>query len=316
MMRGKRVLWRLWPKSWRKGVSCRTSPENIESFQIEGGIFGAVFGDYMGHPFLYTGMNSINFKHRPEICSPGNCSIFLLSTAVSLTCGMSYLDVLSVWDALILPSPGGGAGLSDWISSGGERRIDGNMGMFSVVGLAAASVFSTEEDALLWVDSFCSQFTDDREILILIKIVLVAGLCLKNGEGRSRMRSVVENGFGIEIPAQKEIWMSGGLEVGARGIDYVRAAISCVVAAEGYESAVRYAISLGGNAQLTATLAGGLYGFLGNVPKELLKDFMERVGDRSTLIGGALVACPPYSVIEGHKPLPVCPGGVASALAV
>ncbi|GCD54181.1 hypothetical protein [Acetobacter pasteurianus] len=314
----------LWLKNLQKGITsllprsgCGLKEGILQREPVCMPVLGGVIGDYVAHPFLYTGMNSTSFIYRPEKCSPGNCSIFLLSTAISILSGLPYRDVLADWSDLLLPSPEGGGAMAGWLLRPSPIKGHGQLGMLSVAGLASSAIFECQNDAMDWVEGFCAQFTDERDIVMLIKIVTVVGLALKSGQSPKTLPRIVRSSFGIEVEDYKEIWCRGGIAVGVNPIEYVLGAISCIKDSDNYEDIVRRSVSLGGNTQLSACLAGGFAGFVFRPTEHLVSDFMEGISKGNSRIGGALCACPDSFVGNNklHR-LPICPGAVAASLEI
>ena len=104
-------------------------------------------------------------------------------------------------------------------------------------------------------------------------------------EDKSRIRDYVESEFGYDLSATPDMLRPTYVfDVTCQGT--VPAALSSFLYADGFEDAVRNAVSLGGDSDTLACIAGGVAGAYYGVPAGIEKEVKARLDE---LLGSVMV---------------------------
>lgn len=161
---------------------------------------------------------------------------------------------------------------SDWSKERGfsKRRSYANGAAMRVVPIGFA--YDTLEQTLLQAKSSCLYTHNSREAINGAKAVAAAVWLARHNKSKNEIREYIERNFrcNLSIPIAE---IREKFVFNSRAGYSVPPSIAAFLQSDDYESAVRNAVSLGGDADTMACIAGGIAeAFYGEIPKNI-RDF-------------------------------------------
>lgn len=179
------------------------------------------------------------------------------------------------------PNAGFGNMFSAWAKSGEYRvsRSYANGAAMRVIPIAYA--YDTIEQVMLQTKASCYFTHKHKEAITAAQAVASAVFLAKNGETKEGIKTYLQNKFRYDLsPKIEDIRKT--YVFNSRSSYSVPPAIIAFLESSDYESAIRNAVSLGGDADTEACIAGGIAeAFYKEIPKHI-SDFCDRKID-STL---------------------------------
>lgn len=248
-------------------------------------IWGAVYGDIIGSYYEVHSTKDFNFPFQGSstftddtVMTAAVCEAILRNNAPisprELTKrGKEYAAQFKRFYSLY-PNAGFGQMFSEWAQADGlfKQASFGNGGAMRVVPIGYA--YDTLEQTLLQAKASCLYTHNDREAITGALAVAAAVWLARHGKSKDEIKSYLEADFRYNLSAPiSEIRGNYGFEV--RAGKSVPQSIAAFLQSEDYESAVRNAVSLGGDADTMACIAGGIAeAFYGEIP-QLIKSFCD-----------------------------------------
>lgn len=246
-------------------------------------IWGAVFGDIIGSYYEVHCTKNYDFGFHREsaftddtVMTAAVCkAVTLDSRPVSLFSlkerargyAAQYKQFFSHY-----PNVGYGQMFSDWAKERelSKRRSYGNGAAMRVVPIGSA--YDTLEQTLLQAKASCLYTHNSREAITGAMAVAAAVWLARRGKSKNEIKEYIERSFRYDLSAPlSEI--RDGFVFDSRAGYSVPPSIAAFLQSEDYESAVRNAVSLGGDADTMACIAGGIAeAFYGEIPRSI-RDF-------------------------------------------
>lgn len=246
-------------------------------------IWGAVFGDIIGSYYEVHCTKDFDFPLQSRssftddtVMTAAVCEAIMSNPAPITARELSkrakeYAAQYKRFYSLY-PDAGFGQMFGEWASSDGLYRQGsyGNGGAMRAVPIGYA--YDTMEQTLLQAKASCLYTHNNREAITGAQAVAAAVWLARHGKTKDEIKSYLEANFRYELSAPiSEIRRSYVFEV--RAGKSVPQSIAAFLQSEDYEGAVRNAVSLGGDADTMACIAGGIAeAFYGEIPQHI-KDF-------------------------------------------
>lgn len=218
-------------------------------------IHGAIIGDIVGSRF-----ETMNYKHKDfHLFAYNNCftddSVMTVAVAEALLTDGDFVSAMQKWGRKY-PRAGYGGKFYAWIFSDDPRPYgswgNGSAMRVSPCGLAAKSM----EEAMELAEQSARVSHNHPEGIKGAKAVAAAVYMAKTGCGREEIRAYIEKNFYHLDTTLEEIRPGYGFDVSCQGS--VPQAILCFLESEDFEDAIRNAISLGGDSDTIAAMAGSI----------------------------------------------------------
>ncbi len=174
------------------------------------------------------------------------------------------------------PHAGFGNMFADWAKTGGGKTVRsyGNGGAMRVIPIGYA--YDTLEQTLLQAKASCLSTHHHREAVKGAQAVAACVYLARHKASREEIRDYVRKHFYPLKESLGELRESHVFD--SRASYSVPPAIQAFLESHDYESAVRNAVSLGGDADTQACIAGGIAeAFYGEVPSHILRFCTSRV---------------------------------------
>lgn len=140
--------------------------------------------------------------------------------------------------------------------------------------------FDDMESVLLHTEKSCLYTHNNAEAIKGAKAVAGAVFLARNGKKKADIRRFVQHMAGYDLNFRLED-IRPGYTFSSRTKLSVPEAISAFLQAESFEDTLRKAVSLGGDSDTIACIAGGIaYAFYKQIPKEIEKQAMRRLDQR------------------------------------
>jgi ADP-ribosylglycohydrolase len=240
-------------------------------------MLGAIAGDIIGSVHEFECQKMKDFPLFVEQSRFTDDSVLTVAVADCLLTGSSYLDKFHEYTRAY-PDRGYGLGFRRWILSGSRQPYNswGNGSAMRVSPVAFA--FESFEEVLNEAKA-SAEVTHNQLQGIRGASDSRGHFLAREGESKKTIRSTIEERFHYDLSRSvDDIRPSYSFNESCQGT--VPEAITAFLESEDYEDAVRLAISLGGDADTLACMAGGIAAaFFGGVPRNIAVPALARLDD-------------------------------------
>lgn len=242
-------------------------------------MLGAIAGDVIGSVHEGRGTKRKDFPLFVSGSRFTDDSVLTCAVAERMLHGGDYRQAFQDWFHAY-PNAGYGGAFIRW--AGARRREpygswgNGSAMRVSPVGMLAESV----AEALAEAEASAAVTHDHPEGIRGAQATAVAIHLARTGHGKAAIRDHVQDHFGYRLDQSlDEIRETYSFDVSCQGS--VPQSIVAFLESDDYEDAVRNAISLGGDADTMACIAGGIAeAFYGGVPEPIRVEVMGRLDAR------------------------------------
>jgi ADP-ribosylglycohydrolase len=251
-------------------------------------MLGAIAGDMVGSVYEAAPIKTTEFPLFSPACRFTDDSVLTLAVADAILEGRDYRESLREFGRRY-PDAGYGGNFHRWLMGSDPKPYyswgNGSAMRVSPVGFA----FDTERAVLEQAQRSAACTHDHPEGIKGAQAVALAVLLARQGATKEDIRNELERRFGYDLRRRLEHIRPGyTFDVSCQGS--VPESILCFLEGEDWESSVRNAISLGGDSDTMACIAGGIAeAFWGPLPPpahrrvhKLLNDELWRVAEQFT----------------------------------
>src|SRR4051812_33646492 len=232
-------------------------------------MLGAIAGDIIGSVYEALPIKTTHFRLFHPLCRFTDDTVLTVALADSLLHGIPYLDLLKRYYRAY-PRAGYGGFFHEWAQSVDSQPYNswgnGSAMRVSPVGFA----FETLEDVLEQAKKSAEVTHDHPEGIKGAQAVASAIFLARTGQTKEQIKKYVETAFGYHLDTPlDEIRRTYEFEVSCQ--KSVPQAIRAFLESDDFEDAVRKAISLGGDSDTLACMAGGIaQAYYGGVPEAIV----------------------------------------------
>ena len=261
-------------------------------------MFGAVIGDYVGSRWEGKRRKRKDFRFFAERCRFTDDSVCTAAVADILLNRRPPAATLQAW-CRSYPHRGYGGRFRRWIRADPPAPYNsyGNGAAMRVSPAAFLNRRRPLADALAASDRVTEVTHNHPEGMKGARATTHAIWLALRGEAPGRIRETIAAEYGYDLSRSvSEIRATYRFTVTCQGT--VPEAITCALEAEGFEDAVRNAVSLGGDADTLAAIAGPLAEALHGIPDDYLRYARSEILQDATdilAILDAMVAGEPWS---------------------
>lgn len=238
-------------------------------------MLGAIAGDVIGSAYEFLGTKSKDFPLFIEGSTFTDDSVLTVAVAEWLLRGEDLVDLFHRYTHAH-PYRGYGGGFHQWALQ--RLRLpynsfgNGSAMRVSPVGFA----FDDLEEVLSWSERSARVTHDHPEGIRGAQATATAIFLARRHTDRERMRQVLEDRFGYDLRRRlDDIRPSYEFDVTCQGS--VPEALIAFLESTSFEDALRNAISLGGDADTQACIAGGIAEAEYGIPKEVAAEVLQRL---------------------------------------
>ena len=230
---------------------------------------GAICGDIIGSPYERHQTKDYGFAlHTPKSQFTDD-TVCTIAVADALTGGGALGETLQRW-CLRYPRAGYGGCFRHWITSSNPLPY-GSFGNGSAMRVSSVGALATSVEECLQLAEWPAAVTHNHtEGIKGAQAVALAIFLALEGHGKERIKAELERRFGYDLSrAYAEIQRGYRFESSCQ--KSVPEAIIAFLVSEDYESAVRRAVALGGDADTQATIAGSIAAaYYGEIPDDII----------------------------------------------
>ena len=257
-------------------------------------MIGAIAGDIIGSIYEWNNIKIKDFPLFGERCDFTDDSVHTIAVADWLISGGDLAEILSNY-TLRFPGRGYGGMLLEWAKQW-DRKPYNSWGNGSAMRVSPVMYAARDEPELLDLAEKSAEVTHSHPDGVAgAQATALAMWMAREGEDAPTMRREISSRFGYDLSQTvDEIGEWYTFDVSCAGT--VPQALTCAFEAEGYEDAIRNAVSIGGDTDTVACITGGLAEVMFGLPHEIrekarsyLTDDMNDVVDRfAALVGREL----------------------------
>jgi len=239
-------------------------------------LLGAIAGDIIGSVHEFSLEKIMDFPLFVESSRFTDDTVLTVAVAECLMTGASYVDKFHEYTRAY-PGRCYGAGFSNWVHSG-SRAPYNSWGNGSAMRVSPVGFARTSLDDVLSEAKRSAEVTHNHPEGIRGAQATAAGVFLgRQGESKAGIRTFIHQRFGYELNRSISA-IRPAYEFNESCQGTVPAAIIAFLDASDYEETVRLAISLGGDADTLACIAGGIAeAFYGGVPQDIAERALARL---------------------------------------
>jgi ADP-ribosylglycohydrolase len=242
-------------------------------------MLGAIAGDIIGSVHEHIGTKTTDFELFVAESRFTDDTVLAIAVADCLLNGLDYVDAFHDY-FLAYPNAGYGLRFFEWASAG-HRYPYNSYGNGSAMRVPAVGhAFDSLEDVLLQAARSAEVTHNHPEGIKGAQAAASAVFIARRGESKSRMKAFLEQRFGYDLSQRlDEVRPTYCFDETCQGT--VPAALIAFLESRDYEDAIRKAISLGGDADTLACIAGAVAeAHYGGVPRAIAAPALEALDDR------------------------------------
>jgi ADP-ribosylglycohydrolase len=244
-------------------------------------MLGAIAGDIIGSVYEGHNMKRLDFPLFSPSCCFTDDTVLTVALADSILSGTPYVEKLKEYFRLY-PRAGYGAAFKQWAASATCQPYNsfgnGSAMRVSPVGFAYQDLDTVRKQAA----RSAAVTHNHPEGIKGAEAVAAAIFLARQGENKAGIRTYIETEFGYDLSEtieQIRIWYK--FDVTCQGS--VSQAIIAFLDSTDFEDAIRKAISIGGDSDTIACMAGGIaQAYYHGIPEEI-EDRVLRTLDRTLL---------------------------------
>ena len=242
-------------------------------------MLGAIAGDIIGSVYEALPIKTTDFPLFHPRCRFTDDTVLTVALADSLMHGAPYVGLLKQYYRAY-PHAGYGGSFHQWAQSEDSSPYNswgnGSAMRVSPVGFACATL----DDVLSQAQRSAEVTHDHPEGIKGAQAVASAVFLARTGQSKEQIKNYVEGAFGYDLDTPlDEIRPTYEFQVSCQ--KSVPQAIRAFLESDNFEDAVRKAISLGGDSDTLACMAGGIaHAFFGGVPEAITSRVYEVLDDQ------------------------------------
>lgn len=245
-------------------------------------MLGAIIGDIVGSVYEFSNIKSKNFEFCQERMQYTDDSILTIATADWLTNGGDAAEYYADW-SIGYPYPMGGYG-TGFVCWQQKWKTEGYAEPYNSCGNGSAMrvspvawLYDTEEEVLAKAKESAECTHNHPGGIAGAQATALCILMARQGKSKDYIRQAITERFGYDLTHSVEhlqrvySWdgMPGSEWRGGTCQGSVPQAIICALEADSFESAVRNAISIGGDSDTIGCITGSIAEALYGIPEDL-----------------------------------------------
>jgi ADP-ribosylglycohydrolase len=241
-------------------------------------MIGAIVGDVIGSVYEFWSTKTTDFPLFTDQSRFTDDSVLTIAVADCLLAGAGYVDKFHEYTKAY-PGRGYGFRFLNWVLDGRREPYD-SWGNGSAMRVSPVAYAFDDLDSVLAAAKASSEVTHNHPEGIRGAQATAAAIYLARcGESKAGIREAIEGRFGYDLNRTIDE-IRPGYEFRESCQETVPPAIIAFLESTDYESAVRLAISLGGDADTLACITGSIAEpFYGGVPDAMARQAMALVDE-------------------------------------
>jgi ADP-ribosylglycohydrolase len=241
-------------------------------------MIGALAGDIVGSVYEAAPIKTKDFPLFGPACRFTDDSVLTVAVGTAILESQPYLEAIRNFGQRY-PGAGYGASFYNWLASPDPRPYN-SWGNGSAMRVSAVGFAFENENAVLAEAQRSAECTHNHpEGIKGAQSVALAIFLARKGANKKEIRRVLEERFGYDLHRSLDELRPGyTFDISCQGS--VPESIICFLEGQNWESTVRNAISLGGDSDTMACIAGGIAeAFYGPVPSAVCDQVRNALSD-------------------------------------
>ncbi len=239
-------------------------------------MLGAIAGDILGSIHEFHPIKTKNFDLLNSECVFTDDTVMTVAVADSLMNKIPYVESLQMWGRKY-PRAGYGGWFSKWIDSDFPKPYN-SFGNGSAMRCSSVGWLFEDEGSVLEEAKKSAEITHNHPEGIKGAQAVALGVMLcRQGSTKLEIQEKLEDLFDYDLSqTMEQVKFNYSFDVTCQGS--VPQAITAFLESEDFEDAIKNAISLGGDADTQACIAGALAeAFYMNIPDQIKKFVLTRI---------------------------------------
>ncbi len=258
---------------------------------------GAIAGDVIGSVHEGGAPQEKNFPLFVPRSTFTDDTVLTVAIASAIIQGKDYGSAIRQWGRRY-PHAGYGGWFRNWLF-GDDARPYNSFGNGSAMRVSAIGWAFDDYDLVVNEAGKSAEVTHNHpEGIKGAQAVAAAVLFARTGKSKRQIRALLSERFGYPCSLSvRELRRQGGFDITCQGT--LPAAAAAFLESTDFEDAVRNAVSLGGDADTLACIAGAMAeAFYGGVPADIQREVVRRLDDalRTEIFAFALIHRVPLAV--------------------
>jgi ADP-ribosylglycohydrolase len=233
-------------------------------------MIGAICGDFIGSVYEHQSIKSKDFPLFHQTCRFTDDTVLTVATMDALINKKNFTDAYKFWYRKY-PQAGYGGSFIKW-AAGESQKPYNSWGNGSAMRVSPIGVYyQSLEDVLDYAEKSASVTHNHPEGIKGAQATATCIFLAKQGESKKEIEKYIEYKFNYSLDIDLDkLRKEYSFDVSCQGS--VPQSIACFLQSTDYEDAVRNAVSLGGDSDTMACIAGGIAeAFYDMVPEEIKK---------------------------------------------
>lgn len=238
-------------------------------------LWGAICGDMIGSSYEFNPTKDLNFKLFTVYSSFTDDTVCSIAVADALLHDLPMAETLQKW-CRRYPRAGYGGMFRRWIQLPDPHPYN-SFGNGSAMRVSPCGALATSLDEVLQLARKSAEVTHNHPEGIKGAQATAAAIHLALSGRRDEIKDYVEREFGYDLSRDyDEIKAHYSFDVTCQGS--VPESIIAFLGSDSYESTIRRAVSLGGDADTQGAIAGGIAAaYYGEIPEHILSEVRDRL---------------------------------------
>lgn len=241
-------------------------------------IIGAIIGDVLGSVYEWDNIKTTKFNLFHPDCDFTDDTVLTIAVADSILNGKDFSR--TIWEyGRKYPGRGYGGNFSRWLQSD-QRKPYGSFGNGSAMRVSAVGFAFSDVETVLEIAKQTAEVTHNHpEGIKGAQATAVAILLARQGKSKEEIKSYISSTFHYNLNfTLDEIRPIYEFDETCKGS--IPQAIAAFLESSDYETAIRLAISIGGDSDTIACITGGIASaYYKRIPKEIIDFVVNRLPD-------------------------------------
>jgi ADP-ribosylglycohydrolase len=239
------------------GERCPLTIKKIFPISMRGSILGAITGDIIGARFEFSNCKYTDFELFDKGCDFTDDTVMTIAVADWLLSGVSLANIICDW-ANEYPNRGYGGMFYEWLFHSKDKKPYKSFGNGSGMRVSPCGYYANSLNEALELAKLSAEVTHNHPEGIKGAQAIAAAIFLaRQSKSKEEIRYYIEQTFGYNLHRTcEEIRPTYRFDATCQGS--CPEAIIAFLDSTDYESAIRLAISLGGDSDTIACMTGGI----------------------------------------------------------
>jgi ADP-ribosylglycohydrolase len=239
-------------------------------------MIGAIIGDIIGSVYEVNNLRTTEFELFRSDSHISDDSVLTIAVADALLHGKEYFDCYRHWGRAF-PNAGYGKFFKEWLHSESTEKGKsfGNGAAMRVSPVAW--FYNTLGDVLAEAERSAIPTHSHRDAIAGACAIASSIFLARTGSSKDQIRSYVESTFNYDLTKSLE-WLRAHNKFDSTAPGSVPEAITVFLSSSNYEQTIRNAISIGGDTDTIACMAGGIAeAFYKGIPLDIYEEGLKRM---------------------------------------